>query len=235
MEGPAEPKERVDALCASMHRLAPFRPSGIVCLTGPAGALEGDRARAVVIDGLRTIAGEAGRAGVRVGLEPINRVGGNDWTIVSSIAEAAELIDEVGEPALGVQLDTWHLWNTETLVEDIERECGRVVGVHVADWREPTRTWADRVLPGDGVADLPSILDALDRAGWDGFYDLEIFSDNGTFGSAWPDSLWDVPADELARRGKEAFMQAWQARIREPLAEVRTRGRTAQDDWEEEL
>jgi len=117
-----------------------------------------------------------------------------------------------------------HLWNSETLLEDIERECPRFVGVHVADWRDATRSWADRALPGDGVSDLPSILGALEGAGWDGFYDLEIFSDNGTFGNAWPDSLWDVPADELARRGRVAFMRVWDARIREPLAKVRTHG-----------
>jgi hypothetical protein len=64
------------------------------------------------------------------------------------------------------------------------------------------------------------ILGALERAGWDGFYDLEIFSDNGTFGNAWPDSHWDVPADELARAGKDAFERAWEARIRSPVDQV---------------
>ena len=83
-----------------------------------------------------------------------------------------------------------------------------------------TRGWADRVLPGDGVADLPALLGTLERAGWDGFYDLEIFSDNGTFGNAWPGSLWDVPEEELARRGKEAFERAWSARNRTPLDQV---------------
>ena len=224
LQGPSEPQERIDAICASIRRLAPFRPSGIVCLTGPAGELDADRARELVVDGLRTIAAEAKRAGVRVGLEPINREGGGDWTIISSIPEAVELIEDVDHPALGIQFDTWHLWNTETLLEDIERECRRFVGVHVADWRDATRSWADRALPGDGVSDLPSILGALEGAGWDGFYDLEIFSDNGTFGNAWPDSLWDVPADELARRGRVAFRRVWDARIREPLAKVRTHG-----------
>jgi sugar phosphate isomerase/epimerase len=94
------------------------------------------------------------------------------------------------------------------------------VGVHIADWREPTRGWADRVLPGDGVAALPSILGALERAGWDGYYDLEIFSDNGTFGNAWPDSLWGVPRDELVRAGREAFERTWEARIRIPIDQV---------------
>jgi len=220
MEGPPDSGARVEAICASLHRLAPFHPSGVVCLTGPAGELEADRARELVVEGLRTIADEAQRAGVRIGLEPINREGGEDWTIVSSIPEAVELIDDVHRPALGIQFDTWHLWNTETLLDDVERECGRFVGVHVADRREPTRNWADRVLPGDGGADLPAMLGALDRAGWDGLYDLEIFSDNGTFGNAFPDSLWDVPPVELARRGKAAFERVWHARIRAPIDRV---------------
>jgi sugar phosphate isomerase/epimerase len=214
MEGPADPQERVDAICRSIQRLARFRPSGVVCLTGPAQGRDADDARSIVVDGLRTLAGEAERAGVRVGLEPINRIGGENWTTISSIPEAVEILDVVGHPALGLQLDTWHLWNTETLLDDIGREAHRFVGVHLADWREPTRGWCDRVLPGDGTAGLQAIVGALEHAGWNGLYDLEIFSDNGTFGNAWPDSLWDVPAGELAQRGRRAFDRVWEERIR---------------------
>ncbi|MGZ4301672.1 MAG: sugar phosphate isomerase/epimerase family protein [Gaiellaceae bacterium] len=214
MEGPTDPSERIEAICASVHRLARFEPSSVVCLTGP-----GDD-RDTVVEGLRTIGDEAARAGVRIGLEPINRIGGEDWTCISSLQEAAELLDDADRPALGIQFDSWHVWNTPELVDEIERHAHRFVGVHIADWRDPTRGWADRVLPGDGVADLPALLGTLERAGWDGFYDLEIFSDNGTFGNAWPGSLWDVPEEELARRGKEAFERAWSARNRTPLDQV---------------
>jgi sugar phosphate isomerase/epimerase len=214
LEGPEEPQRRIEAICASLHRLAPFKPSGVVCLTGP-----GDD-RDTVVAGLRAIGDEAARLGVRIGLEPVNRIGGDDWTMVASLPEAAELLDDADRPALGIQFDSWHVWNTPELAEDIERYAGLFVGVHIADWGGATRGWCDRVLPGDGVADLPQILGALDRAGWDGYYDLEIFSDNGTFGNAWPDSLWDVPAEELARRGKEAFERVWEARIRTSLDQV---------------
>jgi sugar phosphate isomerase/epimerase len=214
MEGPSEPSARIEAICASLHRLSRFRPSGVVCLTGPG------EDRDTVVAGLRTIAEEAERADLRVGLEPVNRIGGENWTMISSLHEAVELLEDVDRPALGIQFDSWHLWNTPNLVEDIERHGHRIVGVHVSDWREPTRGWADRVLPGEGSAPLAEILAALERAGWDGYFDLEVFSDNGTFGNAWPDSLWDVPAPELARQGKAAFERTWDARIQQSLDQV---------------
>ncbi|MFL6011811.1 MAG: sugar phosphate isomerase/epimerase family protein [Gaiellaceae bacterium] len=217
MEGSADPQERIDAICASVHRLAAFEPSGIVCLTGPG------EDRDTVVAGLRTIGDEAQRAGVRIGLEPINRVGGDDWTFISSLGEAAELLDEADHPALGIQFDTWHVWSTPNVVDEIARHADRFVGVHVADWREPTRKWADRVLPGEGVGEIPRLLGALEAAGWDGYYDIEIFSDNGSFGDAWPDSLWDVPADELAARAKESFERAWEARNRREVDQVSPR------------
>ena len=87
----------------------------------------------------------------------------------------------------------------------------RFVGVHVADRREPTRGWADRAFPGEGVAGVPEILAALDAAGWDGLYDIEIFSDDGTFGSDLAGSLWALPETEALARARAAFEQCWSA------------------------
>jgi sugar phosphate isomerase/epimerase len=210
--GPEDPAERVDAFCRSLERLAPFNPSSIVCLTGTGLGRAADDARSLAVDGLATIGREAERLGLRIGLEPYQRIGGEEWTIVSSIPEAVELIRDAGDsPALGIQFDSWHLWNTPTLYEDIEREIDRFAGVHIADYREPTRGWADRALPGDGVADIPRILAALDAAGWDGLYDIEIFSDDGTFGAEYPDSHWAAPATETLARACAAFERCWSA------------------------
>jgi sugar phosphate isomerase/epimerase len=224
LAGPEDPQQRIASLCASVHRLAAFEPSAVLCFTGPAGALDPGAARAIAVDGLRTIAREAETAGVRLALEPFQREGLEDWSLISTLGEAAELIAEVGSDAVGIQFDVWHLWNSDVL-DELPRYAHLLAGVHVNDWREPTRGWADRVLPGDGVADLPAILGVLDEVGWEGFYDLEIFSDNGAFGNAYPDSLWDVDAAELARRGREAFTQCWLNR-RVTAAVVGQRGET---------
>jgi sugar phosphate isomerase/epimerase len=203
--GPDDPAERVDAYCAGLRRLAPFEPTAVVLLTGPGE-------REVVVGGLRTIAAEARMLGLTIALEPYSRFEGEQWTIVNTLAEGAELIDEAGvADSVGLLFDTWHLWDSE-LEADLDAHAHRIVGVHVCDVRDPTRSFADRLLPGDGVAEIPRILGLVDRAGWDGFYELEIFSDNGAFGHAHPDSLWDVPADELARRGREAFLACWERR-----------------------
>jgi sugar phosphate isomerase/epimerase len=203
--GPDDPAERVDAYCAGLRRLAPFEPTAVVLLTGPGE-------REVVVGGLRTIAAEARMLGLTIALEPYSRFEGEQWTIVNTLAEGAGLIDEAGvADSVGLLFDTWHLWDSE-LEADLDAHARRIVGVHVCDVRDPTRSFADRLLPGDGVAEIPRILGLVDRAGWGGFYELEIFSDNGAFGHAHPDSLWDVPADELARRGREAFLACWERR-----------------------
>jgi len=211
LPGPADPRERIDAILRSIHRLAPFRPAAILCITGPHSTGAGP-GRALVVEGLRELCAEAERAGLRLALEPFQREGLESWSIVNTLSEAVELVDEAGSPAIGVQFDVWHLWNTPDLLDEIALHAHRLAGVHVSDWREPTRGWADRALPGDGGAGVPAILGALERAGWDGFYDLEIFSDNGTFGNRYPDSLWDVEPDELVRRGRESFKQCWDER-----------------------
>jgi sugar phosphate isomerase/epimerase len=224
LPGPEDPEQRIASLCASVHRLAGFAPDAVLCFTGPAGDRDPDEARGIAVDGLRALAREAESAGVRLALEPFQRQGVQDWSLISGLGEAAELIEEIGSDVIGIQFDVWHLWNSDVL-EEIPRYAHLIAGVHVNDWREPTRSWADRVLPGEGAADLPAILGVLEDVGWKGFYDLEIFSDNGAFGNTYPDSLWDLDAAELARRGREAFTQCWSNR-RVTAAAVDRRGET---------
>jgi sugar phosphate isomerase/epimerase len=189
MEGPGDPEERVEAIRAGIRRLAPFDPPCVLFLTGP-----GDD-RETVTEGIRAIADEGERAGVRVALEPIQREFAHFWTMPTSLEEAVQLLDEAGRPDVGLVYDVWHLWNQPH--EQIERHRDRIVAVHISDRRDPTRNTNDRVLPGDGSIEFGPILEALR---WDGLYDLEIFSD-----PELPGSLWREDPRELARRGVETL------------------------------
>jgi len=216
LPGPDTVPERIGALLRSLEVLAPYEPAAVLCFTGP-----GDRETAV--RGVREVAREAEQLGLRLAVEPFQLEGIESWSILNTLGDAASFVDEVGSDAVGIQFDVWHLWNTPDLLDEIPRHAHLIAGVHVNDWREPTRGWADRVLPGSGAADLPAIVGVLEDVGWDGFYDLEIFSDNGAFGSAYPDSLWDLEAADLARRGRDAFSDIWSKR-RAPAEAVGRRG-----------
>jgi sugar phosphate isomerase/epimerase len=188
MEGPADLGERVASLSASMRRLAAYEPESLLCLTGPAGDLDPDAARTIVVDGLREIATVAREAGIRLGLEPSHPAQYETVSFVNTIADALELLDEAGLPHVGLMADTYNLWHERP--EALAAVADRVTGLHVADEPpDPART--DRVLPGEGGTRSAEHVGALRDAGWDGFLDVEIFSTSERF--------WGLPVDEAAR------------------------------------
>jgi sugar phosphate isomerase/epimerase len=210
--GPTALDERIEAMCASVRRLAPFRPATIVVLTGSASGRSAKEARRDAIEGLRTVAALAGELGTRLSLEPqrVDLVPGR--SLVTTIPEALELVAEVAEPSLDVMYDVYHLWDTPDVVSLSERHAREFGGVQVCDWRAETRGFMDRLLPGDGLIDLAALFAALDAGGFEGWYDLEIFSDDGRYGSDYPDSLWKRPPHDLLRDGYAGFRRAWAAR-----------------------
>src|SRR5207249_10747067 len=108
LPGPDTVRERVDALLRSLDVLAAYSPAAILCFTGP-----GDRETAV--RGVREIAREAERQGLRLAVEPFQLEGIESWSILNTLGDAAEFVEEVGSDAVGIQFDVWHLWNTPTL------------------------------------------------------------------------------------------------------------------------
>lgn len=213
--GPTDPEERTEGLCAAIRRFAPFEPEVILCLTGnPGDGVDEAEKRRVAVDGLRRAAKVAAEHGLTLGLEPLHRAVYGHWTLVTDIPGTVALLDEIGEPNVKVLYDVYHLWDTDGVVEHTVANGERIVrSVHVCDWRDPTRNDFDRALPGDGIIDLPAIFGALDAAGVVGWFDLEIFSDDGSFSDLdFEDSLWKQDPLEVVRRGKAGFERAWAAR-----------------------
>jgi sugar phosphate isomerase/epimerase len=196
LEGPADPAERIGAICAGIRRLAGYEPTAVYCLTGPAGGRPDREARQIVLEGLQTVAATAREAGVRFGLEPIRASSRERTTIVTSVGEAVALLDEAGLDDVGILLDTYNVGDTGTVLEDVARFAGRIVGVQVADAPADEPERGDRVLPGEGSTPTAAIVHALADTGWEGFLDVEIFST--------ADRFWGLPVDEAARRAHAA-------------------------------
>jgi sugar phosphate isomerase/epimerase len=209
---PADPGTRVEAICRALEGLSVFEPVCFVCGTGPTGTLELDHARELAVSGLQRVARAAADVGATIAIEPMHSSIADLYSWVTDLPGAVALLDDIGAPNTGILVDVWHLWDTPDLLQHIRTHVDRIVGVHVDDWREPTRSWSDRVLPGDGVADVRGILGVLDDAGYRGWYELEIFSDDGKFGNDFEDSLWKLDPVELLREGRRRFDEVWQSR-----------------------
>lgn len=206
---PTDPKERRDALCAAIRRLAKFNPVGVAIVTGDPTYTDPSHARQVVVEGLRAAAGVAGELGITLALEPLRQAAG---TLITTIPEALDLADEIGAPNIRLLIDVWHFWDLPGVLDDLRRYADRFHAVQVNDWRDPPRSWCDRVLPGDGDMDLRAIFRALEAGGFDGWYDLEIFSDNGLYGNTYDDSLWNQDPVDVAARGVRQFRAIWDSR-----------------------
>ncbi len=131
MEGPAEPEERLDAICASIRRLSAYEPGCVVCLSGPLGGRSRAEGRAIVVEGLGRAAGAAREAGVRLGFEPIHPAQHDTAGFVTAVAEALELLDEAGAADAGIMADTFNLGHETD--DAIVRVAERITGLHVAD------------------------------------------------------------------------------------------------------
>lgn len=104
--------------------------------------------------------------GVRLALEPINRY---ETTLVNSVAQGMDLIEQVGEENFGLLLDTFHMNIEEANIEASIHTCGkRIFHFHVAD--------SNRWYPGAGHLDFKSILTALAATGYQGYISGEFIA-----------------------------------------------------------
>jgi 2-keto-myo-inositol isomerase len=122
------------------------------------------------------------------------------WSpIVKSLRTAAEIARRSGRAdaqggAVGVIFDPAHYYCTPTKFDQLSPENVAVIRhVHVDDMRdkpaELSNCNSDRVLPGQGILDLPALFGRLESLGYGGFFSIEMFSEE----------LWTMPAREAAQ------------------------------------
>jgi sugar phosphate isomerase/epimerase len=117
-----------------------------------------------LVGALRECCAEAGHAGVRLALEPINRY---ETGLINRVDEGLDLLEQVGADNMGLLLDTFHMNIEEPSIEKSIRACGdRTFHLHVAD--------SNRWYPGAGHLNFGSILDALRATGYQGMVSGEF-------------------------------------------------------------
>ena len=119
-------------------------------------------------------------AGVRLAIEPLHPMYADDRTAINTMAQAHAVCDALGSPEnLGIAVDVYHVWWDDSLEAQIKLagERRRLFAFHVCDWKTPTTDLLnDRGLMGEGCIPIRRIKTWVEAAGFDGFNEVEIFS-----------------------------------------------------------
>ncbi len=143
----------------------------------PEGSKDIADARRQVEDGIGASLEHAREVGVPLAIEPLHPMYAADRACVNTLSQALDICDALGD-GVGVIVDVYHVWWDPDLESQIQRAGReRILGFHVCDWLVPTTDLLlDRGMMGDGVIDLPRIRGWVERAGFDGYTEVEIMS-----------------------------------------------------------
>lgn len=200
-------QQRADLICASIERLARFQPQVIAIAPGTSGIA--DQPLGPVEDAVRVlpqIADTAAEHGLQIGLELLAQRRGS---ALGTFPEIVAVLDEIDRPNVGILFDVFHSWCEPDLQERLRRYASRINSVQVCDVKVQERGGFDREYPGRGRATAPEIMATLIEEDYTGYWELEVFSDDGTYGNIYPDSYWAQPHEQFLREAKAAFDEAW--------------------------
>ncbi len=150
----------------------------LVCGADPNQSLKVSRQQ--IKEGITALLPQAERLGVKLSIEPLHPMYAGDRSAISSLGQANDLCEEIDSPLVGVAIDVYHLWWDDQLEKEISR-CGKsdnIFAFHVCDWRVPTTDFlTDRGLMGEGCIPVKQIREWVEKAGFDGYNEVEVFSE----------------------------------------------------------
>jgi sugar phosphate isomerase/epimerase len=180
-----EPELRARALDdnrAAIDEAAGLGTGTLVLVSGglPAGDRDIAGARERVAEALSVLAPYAAERGVRLALEPLHPMYASDRCVVSTLGQALDIAERFPAEQVGVVVDTYHLWWDDLAPAHTARAGaeGRIACFQVADWVTPLPEGVllGRGQLGDGCVDLRGWRERVDKAGYTGPVEVEIFN-----------------------------------------------------------
>lgn len=168
----------------------------LVCGAVPGQPLSVSRQQ--ILDGIAAVLPHAEQAGVKLAIEPLHPMYADDRSAVNTLEQANNMVFALGSEQLGVTVDVYHLWWDPFLESEIKRAGKSIFSFHVSDWRTPTRDILnDRTMMGDGCIDIRGIRGWVERTGFHGPIEVEIFSNE----------FWEQDQTRLMRRIRNAYLE----------------------------
>jgi sugar phosphate isomerase/epimerase len=151
----------------------------LVCGAAPGQSLTESRKQ--IQDGIAACLDHAATAGVKLAIEPLHPMYAGDRSAINTLSQANDMAESLNSPWVVVALDVYHLWWDPQLEQEILRcgQSGHLAAFHICDWKAPTLDMLnDRGLMGEGCINIREIRGWVEKAGFDGFYEVEIFSNH---------------------------------------------------------
>jgi sugar phosphate isomerase/epimerase len=191
-----ERKRNLEDNYRAVDEAAALNADSLVMVVGGCAAVGLEEARQMVADGIAALVPYARQHGVRIGLEPLHPMYAAERSVLVTIGQALALASAYPAKDVGVILDTFHIWWDPQIAELMAQAAGRIYGFHVSDWLVPLPDLLmGRGLMGDGVIDNRRLRLLVEKAGYTGPIEVEIFNR----------ALWDSDPDSVLTRVIDRF------------------------------
>jgi len=176
-------RERRAAHDENLRALDEAAALGTDCLVlVPGGLPAGDRdlpaARARAAAAVEALVPHALEVGVRLAIEPMHPIFAADRGVVSTLGQALDMAEPLPVEAVGVVVDTFHVWWEPGVAEQIARAGSRIASYQVCEWITPLPPEAllSRGMMGDGHIDFAALTRQVAATGYTGDVEVEIFN-----------------------------------------------------------
>jgi sugar phosphate isomerase/epimerase len=179
--------ESLDDACEGVRQAAAIQAAYLIVVSGDRGGFTHKHARRLVLDALRRLGDLAGETNLQIALQPLHARFAKELTFLTGLDEILEFLSICDHPQVGIAFDVYHLWQEPGLMGRIPELAPFVKTVQLSDGREAPRSDHDRCLLGDGAIPLARILGGLQDAGYQGFFDVQILSEE-----LWNSDYWEI-------------------------------------------
>lgn len=136
-----------------------------------------NHARRLFTGALKELLPQAAELDVALTVEPMHPRCADDWTFLTSLDEALSLVEGFDNPYLKLAFDTYQWGNEPQIVERIGDFVQHIGIVQLGDARCAPDSEQNRLRLGEGTVPLACIVKALREAGYQGYYDVELFGE----------------------------------------------------------
>jgi sugar phosphate isomerase/epimerase len=167
---PPETRSAQERLNKTVAVAAQLGANTIIMTTGGRGALTWDEATEAFAEAVAPCAALAKEAGIRLGIEPTSHLYA-DVSIAHRLSDTITLAQRAG---IDVMIDLFACWTDADIDQATVTAAPASPLVQVSDYVYGDRGLPCRAVPGDGALPLQRLTSTLIKAGFAGWFDLEI-------------------------------------------------------------